>query len=251
MLKVSIITVVRNNVSTIRDCIQSVIDQTYPVEYIIIDGSSTDGTLDIIKEFGTAITKVVSEPDRGIYDAMNKGISLATGDIVGIINSDDFYIDNNVISSVVNEFETKNTDSIFADLVYVDWEDTEKIVRYYSSSFFSPKKFSSGWMPAHPTFFVKRVFYEKYGLFKTDYKIAADYELLTRFLGKYGISYSYIPKVIIKMRAGGVSTKNFKSNLILNREIMRACLENGIKTNMFKIYSKYLTKIFQLLKRPG
>lgn len=250
-MKVSIITVVYNNRFTISDAIESVLSQDYAeTEYIIIDGLSTDGTQEIIQSYGDRITHFVSEKDNGIYDAMNKGIKLASGDVVGILNSDDFYINNDVISTVVKEFETKNVDSVFADLVFIKREEPQKIVRYYNSSHFNPKKFNYGWMPAHPTFFVKRNIYERYGLFKTDYKIASDYELLTRFLSKYKISYSYIPKVIIKMRTGGLSTKSLKSNWILNKEIVRACAENGIKTNIFKVYSKYFTKFLQLFKRP-
>ena len=181
---------------------------------------------------------------------MNKGIRLATGDVIGILNSDDFYVNNDVISTVANEFMAKDVDSVIADLVYVKRDKLDEIVRYYRSSNFHPKKFAYGWMPAHPTFFVKRVCYERYGLFKTDYKIAADYELMVRFLSKHNVSFSYIPRVIIKMRAGGVSTKNIKSNWILNNEIIRACRENGVETNIFKVYSKYFVKGFQLLNRP-
>jgi glycosyltransferase involved in cell wall biosynthesis len=250
-MKVSIITVVYNNKVTIADAIESVLSQDYPeIEHIIIDGLSTDGTQEIIRSYGDRITRFVSEKDKGIYDAMNKGIKLASGNIIGILNSDDFYENNDVISTVVKEFEAKNVDSVFADLVFITREEPQKIVRYYDSSYFNSKRFSYGWMPAHPTFFVKRDIYERYGLFKTDYKIASDYELLARFLAKYKISYSYIPKVIIKMRTGGLSTKNLKSSWILNKEVVRACTENGIKTNIFKIYSKYFTKYLQLLKRP-
>ena len=250
MLKISIITVVRNEVHTIRDCIESVLGQTYPVEYIIIDGGSTDGTLDIIKEYEANIARFISGPDEGIYDAMNKGIGLATGDVVGILNADDFYIDCHVLSKIVDEFRTKSVDSVFADLVYVNPENLNKIVRFYSAADFNLNKFSYGCMPPHPTFFVKRKIYEKYGGVKTDYKIAADFELLTRFMVKQRISYSYLPEVIVKMRTGGISTRNFKSNWILNKEIVRACAANGIKTNFLKVYSKYFTKFLQLLKRP-
>lgn len=251
MLKLSIITVVRNNQSYIEDCLKSVIEQKYPnYEYIIIDGGSTDGTLDIIKNYRDHISILVSEPDGGIYDAMNKGIRLATGDIVGMLNSDDFYISNDVLTEVVSEFIQKGVDSIFADLVYVDRNNKNKIVRYYKSANFSPKKFAYGWMPAHPTFFVRRICYEKYGLFKTDYKISADYELLVRLLAKNKVSYSYLPKVIIKMRNGGISTSSLKNNWILNMENIRACRENGIQTNIFKAFSKYFVKIFQLIERP-
>lgn len=250
MKTVSIITVVRNGADTIRDCIESVLGQSYPVEYIVIDGGSTDGTMDIVRGYSSRIAKMVSEPDKGIYDAMNKGIAAATGDIVGCLNADDIYADNEAVATVMREFEAKGVDSVFADLVYVKREDTSRVVRYYNSSSFKPDMFAYGWMPGHPTFFVKRSCYEKYGLFKTDYAIAADYEMLTRMLGKHRISYSHIPRVLTKMRTGGVSTKNFKSNWILNREILRACAENGIDTNVFKVYSKYLTKAFQLFQRP-
>lgn len=247
-MKISIITAVYNNKETIRDAIDSILSQTYKnIEYIIIDGASSDGTIEIIKSYGDKITKFVSESDNGIYDAMNKGIALATGDVVGILNSDDFYIDEHVIQKVVNIFQEKKVDSIFADLVFVKPDNLEKTIRYYDSSKFKPSKFAYGWMPAHPTFFVKRNIYEKYGLFKTDYKIAADYELLVRFLEKYKISYYYLQLPIIKMRIGGVSTSGIKSNYILNKEIIRACKENDIHTNWIKVLSKYPSKIMGLL----
>ena len=231
-LKISIITSVWNNKETIKDAIDSVLAQTYHnIEYIIVDGASTDGTVEVVKSYGGKIAKFISEKDNGLYDAMNKGITLATGDIVGILNSDDFYIDNQVIEKVVQEFEDKAVDSVYADLVFVKPENLDKVVRYYNSSYFRPEKFAYGWMPAHPTFFVKRKVYEKYGVFKTDYKIAADYELLTRFLAKNKISYSYIKEPIVKMRIGGISTSGIKSNYILNKEIIRACKENGIYSN--------------------
>lgn len=247
-MKVSIITVCYNAETTIEHTIQSVLNQTYnDVEYIIIDGASTDKTVDIITQYKDKLSCFISEPDKGIYDAMNKGISKATGDIVGILNADDFYVDNDVISTVAKVFKEKNVDSVFADLVYLRPENLDKTVRHYSSKNFHPEKFTYGWMPAHPTFFVKKICYEKYGLFKTDYKIAADYELLVRFLYRHQISYYYLNKVLIKMRTGGVSTRNLKSNWTLNKEIIRACSENDIKTNMFKVSFKYFKKIFELI----
>ena len=254
-MKISIITVVRNNNETIQDAMNSVLSQSYDdLEYIIVDGASTDDTVeaikDVAKRYPERNIKFISEKDDGIYDAMNKGIRLATGDITGILNSDDFYINNNVISTVANEFIIKKVDSIFADLVYVRADDLDKTVRYYSSANFHPEKMAYGWMPAHPTFFVKKEMYEQYGLYKTDYRIAADYELIARFLVKNKVSYSYIPQVLVKMRTGGTSTRNLKSNWILNKEILRACAENGIKTNIIKVFSKYPTKIFQLIKKP-
>lgn len=253
-MKISIITVVYNNKDTIQDAMNSVLSQNYDsLEYTIVDGASTDGTVEVIKKavkrYPERNIKFISEKDDGIYDAMNKGIRLAKGDITGILNSDDFYINNDVISTVVNEFMTKNVDSVFADLVYVRVDDLDKIVRYYSSACFHPKKMAYGWMPAHPTFFAKKKIYEQHGLYKTDYRIAADYELIARFLVKNKVSYSYIPQVLVKMRTGGTSTRNLKSNWILNKEILRACAENGIKTNIIKVLSKYPTKIFQLIKK--
>jgi glycosyltransferase involved in cell wall biosynthesis len=249
-MKVSIITVVYNNQSTIDYAIQSVLSQDYHnIEYIIVDGNSTDGTVKKIQNHKESVNQFISEPDKGIYDAMNKGVKLATGDIIGILNSDDFYANENIISEVVNEFQNKKVDLVFGDIVFVKPENLDKITRYYSSANFYPKKFAWGWMPAHPSCFLKREVYEKYGNFKIDYKIAADYEILTRFMAKYGISYSYIPKVFVKMRTGGVSSANLKSNWILNQEIVRACRENGIETNMAKVLLKYFTKIFQLIRR--
>ena len=250
-MKISIITVALNNVEYIEACIQSVINQDYEnIEYIVIDGGSTDGTLDIIKRYEEKIKIWISEPDEGIYNAINKGIGMSRGDIIGLLHSDDLYIDEHVINNVVREFSKDNVDSVYADLVYVEKNNIKKVVRYYDSSVFQISKFAYGWMSAHPTCFIKKNVYDKYGLYKTDYIIAADYELLVRFFAKHRVSYSYLPKVIVKMRRGGLSTRNFKSNVILNREIVRACRENGIETNIFKVYSKYCVKLAQLFKRP-
>ena len=245
--KISIITPSYNRAGYLERTIQSVINQGYPkLEYIIVDGGSTDGTVEMVQGYGDKIAKFISESDKGLYDAMNKGIKLATGDIVGILNSDDLYINEFVIEKIVKLFEEKKVDSVFADLVYVRPEDINKTVRYYDSSQFNPEKFAYGWMPAHPTFFVKRSAYEIYGLFKTDYKIAADYELLVRFLYKYRLTYFYLQEVIIKMRMGGASTSGLKSNWVLNQEIIRACKENDIETNILKVLSKYPKKLLGL-----
>jgi glycosyltransferase involved in cell wall biosynthesis len=250
-MKVSIITVVLNNAEYIETCIQSVINQDYEnIEYIVVDGGSTDGTIDVIKKYEDKITVWISEPDDGMYYAINKGIDMSSGDIIGMLHSDDLYIDAHVISNVVRKFGKDNVDSVYADLVYVERKNLRNVVRYYDSSVFRISKFAYGWMPAHPSCFIRKNVYAKYGLYKTDYIIAADYELLVRFYAKHRVSYSYLPKVIVKMRSGGLSTRNFKSNVILNGEIVRACRENGIETNMFKVYSKYFVKLAQLFKRP-
>jgi glycosyltransferase involved in cell wall biosynthesis len=248
-VNISIVTAVYNGASTIRDCLASIDSQTHPCEHLIIDGASTDGTLEIVSGF-RHVSRIISEPDSGIYDAMNKGISQATGDIVGILNSDDVYVDEHVIAKVAAVFDSLPIDALFADLVYVRSHNLNKIVRYYSGADFSLSRFASGWMPPHPTFFVKRECYERFGQFKSGYTIAADFELMARFLVKHRIRCHYFPEVIIKMRTGGVSTKNLRSNIILNRESLKACKDIGIETNIFKIYSKYLTKSMQLFKRP-
>ena len=248
-MKISIITVVWNNKETIKDAIDSVLGQTYKnIEYIIVDGASTDGTVEVVQSYGDKISRFVSEPDRGLYDAMNKGLAFATGDIVGILNSDDFYIDEFVIETVVAEFVSLHVDSVFADLVFVKPENLDKVVRYYDSSHFTPLKFAYGWMPAHPTFFVKREVYEKYGVFRTDLKIGADFDILARFLYTHKISYSYMKKVLVKMRTGGVST-SFSSIWINNIEQLQVCKDNGIDANILKILSKYPSKILGLIHK--
>lgn len=245
-MKVSIITVVYKNKDTIKDAIESVLNQTYKnIEYIIVDGASTDGTVEIIKSYGNKIDKFISEPDNGIYDAMNKGIKLATGDIIGFLNSDDFYASNNVLEKVTNEFIDKKVDSVYGDLVYVDNKDVTKVVRYWKSKPYKEGLFKKGWHPPHPTFFVKREIYEKYGKFRLEFKIAADYELMLRFLEKHKISTAYIPKVLVKMRVGGKSNQSIKNILKANLECYRAWKVNGLKINPVKLLLKPLSKILQ------
>jgi glycosyltransferase involved in cell wall biosynthesis len=245
---VSVITVSHNSVRTISDTIKSVLAQTYEnIEYIIIDGSSADGTIELVNSFGKNISKFLSEPDNGIYDAINKGIRLATGDIVGILNSDDFFYDSNVIERVAEQFKESEVDAVFGDARFVDPVRTSKVVRYYSSKDFNTGKFKFGFMPAHPSFYVKRELFEKLGYYKVDYKIAADFELLVRFLYINKIKFRYLEMPFLSMRTGGVSNKSIISNYTLNKEIARACKENGIRTNFFWIYSKYFIKMFEFL----
>jgi glycosyltransferase involved in cell wall biosynthesis len=247
-LIVSIVTVSYNSVGTISDTIISVLDQTYPnIEYIVIDGCSTDGTIEIIKSFENKISKFSTEPDIGIYDAINKGIRLANGTIVGIINSDDFFYNKTVIERVVESFNENEIDAVFGDVQFVDPVNSSKVVRYYSSRNFKTTKFRFGFMPAHSSFYVKRELFEKLGYYKTDYKIAADYELLIRFLYINKIRYKYLEMPFVSMRMGGVSNKSIHSIYTLNKEIARACKENGIYTNFIYIYSKYFTKLFEFL----
>lgn len=245
-MKVSIITVVRNNQATVAHAIDSVLSQDYQeIEYIVVDGCSTDSTVKIIKSYGERISKFTSEPDKGMYDAMNKGLRLATGDIIGLLNSDDFYENKSVISHVVQEFACQKTDLVYGDIVFVNPQNTRKVVRYYSSANFHPDHFSWGWMPAHPSCFLKRKVYEKYGYFRTDYQLASDYELLLRLMKIHQVSYSYLPKVLVKMRPGGASNKNLLCRWVSNREILRACSEHGIQTNILKLLARYPTKIME------
>lgn len=246
-MKVSIITATFNSASTIRDTINSVIAQDYTnIEHIIVDGASKDGTLNIVKSYDNKISHVISEPDKGIYEAMNKGIRVATGDIIGILNSDDFFTSSNVISTVVESFAQNDIDALYGDIHFVRPDNLNKPVRYYSSKIFKPSLFRYGFMPAHPSFYMKKSCYDRYGLYALDYKIASDYDLLIRYLYKHKVKYQYIPKDFVTMRTGGVSTKSIQSRIVLNREIIRACNRYGIKTNMFLLSLKYLYKIFEL-----
>lgn len=246
--RISLITVSYNSNKTISDTINSVLSQTYPnIEYIIVDGGSTDGSVEVVRSFGTKISKFISEPDKGIYDAINKGIRLATGEIIGILNSDDFFYDKNVIQNIADAFAQGDVDAVYGDVFFVDKNNLSSVKRYYSSGSFKPGKFKFGFMPAHPSFFCRRELFEKFGYYKEDYKIGADFELLLRFMLINKIKYKYLDIVTTVMRTGGASNKSFKSNLALNKEILRACKENGVKTNYFNIYSKYFLKIFEFV----
>ena len=252
-MKLSLITVTFNSASTIKDTIESVLAQTYEdYEYLIIDGASKDGTVDIIKSYEPLFKgkmKWISEKDKGMYDGINKGIRMATGDVVGIINSDDFYHRADIFSIINKAFEeSPSVQSIYGDVRFVRPDNLDKTVRYYSSKNFKPSKFRWGWMPAHPTFFTYRKNFEKFGCYKVDYKIAADFELLTRFLRSHALSSKYVPVDFMKMRTGGKSTSGLKSNWVLNKEIVRACKENGIYTNMFMLSLKYFVKVFEFLQ---
>jgi glycosyltransferase involved in cell wall biosynthesis len=247
-ITISIITASYNSVRTISDTINSVLAQTYPkIEYIIIDGCSTDGTIDIVKSFGNRISKFISEPDNGIYDAINKGIRFSRGSIVGILNSDDIFYDNCIIEKIVEAFTGNDIEAVFGDAQFVHPVKTSKIIRYYSSKSFSSDRFKYGYMPAHPTFYVKRGLFEKLGYYKTNYKIAADFELLIRFLHGYSLKYRYLEMPFVSMRMGGVSNKSMWSKFVINKEIARACKENGIRTNYFFIYTKYFLKMFEFM----
>ncbi len=249
--KVSIITVCYNSAKSINDTILSVLSQNYSnIEYIIIDGDSQDGTQEIVRSFGAGISKFISEEDNGIYDAMNKGIKISSGEIVGILNSDDVYTTKFAIDRVVDEFSKKNVDSIYADLFFFSPKKPGKILRLYSSRNFKIKHFERGIMPGHATFFVKKDCYDKYGYYDTSFSITADFDLLLRFLYIKKIEYSYIPEILVKMRIGGVSTKSLKNKWRMYNELLAIFKKNNVKTNHLKLASKYLTKIYQYVRMP-
>lgn len=248
--KVTIITVCYNSAKTIEDTIQSVINQTYDhIEYIIVDGLSTDNTLEIINKYKDKIAKIVSEKDAGLYDAINKGIDLATGDIIANLNSDDFYIDNNVIADVVAKMEGEKSDTLYADLYYVDAVDTNKVTRNWVSGEYKKGMFFKGWMPPHPTFFVRKSVYDNYGKFNLELKSAADYEIMLRFIHKHECSISYFPRVVVRMRVGGVSNVSLINRLKANREDKRAWEMNGLKPKPYTLIFKPLSKVLQFVKK--
>lgn len=249
-MKVSIITITYNSEATLKDTIESVVNQSYnDIEYIIVDGKSTDNSLSIIESYKDKISKVISEKDKGLYDALNKGIALATGDLIGIIHSDDFYTNNFVIEKIVKSIEENNSDAVYADLYYVDKVYTNKIFRKWKSGNYTYGQFINGWMPPHPTFFAKRSCYEKFGSFNLSFVSAADYELMLRFIHKHKIKLAYLPEFIIKMRVGGKSNVSLKNRIRANNEDRKAWIINGLKPKFYTLYAKPLRKIIQLFKR--
>ncbi len=250
-MNVSIITVVYNGAETIRDCIDSVLNQTYPhLEYIVIDGGSTDGTADIVRSYGAKIAHFVSEPDQGIYDAMNKGIRLATGDVIGLLNADDLYCHENVVSHIVAKLNQTSTDAVYSDLAYVDRSDTKRVLRYWAGGIYEAGHFLWGWMPAHPTLFVRRRVYQQYGLFVTTLRSAADYELMLRFIHRHGITLSYLNELTVLMRVGGISNQTLGHRVRANREDSEAWRMNGIKPYFFTLWLKPLRKLGQFVRKP-
>jgi len=249
-MKVSIITITYNSAETVEDTIQSVLSQSYPnIEYIIVDGASKDDTLSIVNRYSDKIATIISEPDKGIYDAMNKGVRAATGDIVGILNSDDFYADNEVISNIVETIQRVHSDACYADLVYVDRVETDRVIRSWKSGTYRYGDFLRGWMPPHPTFFVKRSIYEKHGLYSLQLRSAADYELMLRLIHKHGISLAYLPRVITKMRAGGQSNVTLKNRWRANKEDRLAWKMNGLQPGFLTLIRKPLSKLLQYRAR--
>lgn len=247
---VSIITPAFNSAATLRDTLNSVCLQDYPaLEHIIVDGGSSDGTQNLVLQSGSQ-ARLISEPDRGLYDAINKGLKVATGDIVGVLNSDDFYSHDRVISRVVDLMNRQNADVAYGDLCYVAAADARRVVRYWRSGEYRRDKFLYGWMPPHPTFFVRKKVYTQLGGFDLALHIAADYELMLRFLFRHGLNAAYLPEVLVYMRTGGLSNASFRHRLQANREDREAWRRNGLRPYFFTTWLKPLRKIPQYFLPP-
>jgi len=245
-MKISIVTICYNSAATIEDTIKSVFSQNYSdIEYIIIDGGSKDGTLEIVNKYKDKISKIISEPDKGLYDAMNKGIKMATGDVIGILNSDDFFAGNDVLSKVANAF-TVEIDLCYGNIEYIDRVDTNKKVRFWRAGEYKKGKLNNGWIMPHPAVFVRRNLYEKFGLFNLEFRIAADYELLLRFF-THDIKVKYIDETLVRMREGGFSALSFKRRKAGWEELKKAWASNGLKLPRFFIIRRLLSKINQYL----
>lgn len=249
-MKISIITVCYNSESTIKDTIHSVIGQSFKnIEYIIMDGGSADSTLAIIDQYKDKISKIVSEPDNGMYDALNKAIDLCTGEVIAILNSDDIYADEKVIEDVMNMFGNQKVEAVYGDLNYVLKEDLTKLSRNWKAGDFNDNRFINGWMPPHPSFFVRKDCYNKYGKFNLGLVSAADYELMLRFIHKYKIRLAYLPRVLVYMREGGLSNTTISSRLRGNKEDKLAWRINNLKPRFYTTYLKPLRKIKQFLPK--
>lgn len=250
-MKISIITTTFNSAATVKDTFESVLKQTYNnIEYIVVDGLSKDNTIELIKEYEPKFNgkmKWISEKDKGLYDAMNKGIAMATGDVVGILNSDDYYTSNDILESISNCFKSNDIDALYGDIHFVNDENLNKCVRYYSSRIFRPWLMRFGFMPAHPSFYCKRYVYEKYGAFNTKYRIVADFDSLVRYIFINRIKTKYIKRDFVTMRTGGASTASFKSRMIIMKEQLRVMKRNGIYSNALFFSLRYPYKIYEVL----
>ncbi len=249
MQKVSIITVCYNNADTLESTILSVQLQNYPsIEYIIVDGASTDGTLAVIDKHKDIISRSVSKKDEGIYDAINKGIKMASGDIIGVLHADDFYVSSEIISKVVNVFEKSGVDCVYGDLQYVDRANPEKVTRHWVAGQYREGLFRKGWMPPHPTFFIKKECINKYGDYNLTLHQASDYEFMLRMIHKHRIKVGYVPDVLVKMRIGGASNKSIFNRIKNNLEDRKAWKINNIKPSFFTLFIKPISKIGQFFK---
>ncbi|MDF7775431.1 glycosyltransferase family 2 protein [Sphingomonas sp. AOB5] len=248
--KISVVTVCYEPGPILLDAIQSVHAQDFAqVEHVIIDGGSKDGTVDRVSGLLRAGDVLVSEPDKGIYDAMNKGVARATGDVIALLNADDRYADPGVLSRVAAQFDAAGTDAVLGDVSFFKPGAPEVSIRRYNSGMFKPERIGWGWMPAHPAMVLTREAYDRVGPYRTDYRIAADFEFIVRAFREHGLSYSYLRDVFVKMQVGGVSTSGASARKTINREMLRACKENGIASNPLMMNSRYLMKALELVRR--
>ena len=246
-MKITIITATYNSEKTICECIESVNTQTYKnIEHIIIDGASKDNTLQIIKNRCSRISKIISEPDNGIYDALNKGLLLATGNVIGFLNSDDFYASDKTLEIIANILYNDKTDGFFGDLQYVSHKNIYKVIRFWGSTPFERKSLSSGWMPAHPTLYLRREVYKKHGNFDTSLKIAADYDFILRVFKDDSLNFEYLPHVIVKMRTGGISNSSLKNIILKSKEDLRVIKKHKLK-GFYTLTLKNFRKILQFI----
>ena len=248
-MKVSIVTICYNNGESIKQTIDSVLSQDYHnIEYVIIDGASTDSSMEVISSYGERIAKVISEPDKGIYDAMNKGVDNCTGDIVGLVNSEDMLNSPDCISEIVKVYKETGADIVYGDLIVVKPEAQDKVIRYWRTGEFNRDAFRKGWMSPHMATYIKKSLYDKHGGFRLDMKISADYELMLRFMYKHNAKCVYLPKIVIKMLAGGVSNNSLKNYWTSNYEVYKSWKVNDMKVSPFIIFRKPLSKVFQFLR---
>jgi glycosyltransferase involved in cell wall biosynthesis len=246
-MRVSVITVCFNSAATITKTLHSVASQTWAdIEHIVIDGASTDATLAILHQHRAQLGRLVSEPDKGVYEAMNKGVALATGDVIAFLNADDVYKDDSVIARVVQCMQEDHLDVLFGNVAFFHPGRPLQVVRTYDSGRFTPARLGWGWMPAHPALFVRREVFEHYGKFSENYKIAGDFEFVARIFKPRKLKYKHLAEVLVRMQTGGLSTAGLKATYLLNLEILRACRQNGIRTNWLMVLSKYFFKVREL-----
>lgn len=251
-LKISVITVCYNCERTINDCLASVYRQTWPnVEHIIIDGASTDNTIKLIKSTSNRVKHILSEPDDGIYDAMNKGVALSSGDIIGILNSDDYYASETILEQIANSFIKQNCDAVFGNIDFVDSRNVKQVIRHWKSSPYTNNAFQSGWHPPHPAFYVKKTVYDKYGVYNTSLNVSADFEFMLRVIEKHNIKTHYINTTIVKMRYGGESTGSIKKIIVGNKNIMKAFKINSIPVSPWYPLKRIISKVGQFFKRQA
>ena len=247
-MNISVITICFNSAATLVDALRSVDAQTFPgKEHWIIDGASRDNTLSIVHAHTQPWRHSLTEPDKGIYDAMNKGVRRATGEIIGFLNADDYYAHDGVLAKVAHAFEDPHVEVVLGDVGFFRPERPDRLIRRYRSRKFEPRRLAWGWMPPHPALFARREVYQRVGPFRADYRIAGDFEWVVRAFGQWSIRYECLPEILVHMRTGGISTGGWRNTVLLNQEVMRACRENGLSTNWAKLLSKYPAKVLEFV----